>query len=72
MRELAAIHRSDLTLVCSRVEMRLLHETYGVAKEKLAYAPFFVDEARWGEEVVIRWQGWEEVVIRWQGREPRS
>ncbi|KAK9839692.1 hypothetical protein WJX81_006431 [Elliptochloris bilobata] len=41
-RELAAIHRSDLTLVCSPVEMALLQGRYGVPADKLCLAPFFM------------------------------
>ncbi|PRW59577.1 glycosyl transferase [Chlorella sorokiniana] len=41
LRELAAIHRSDLTLVCSPVELRLLAGHYGVPASKLVLAPFF-------------------------------
>lgn len=41
-RELAAIHRCDLTLVCSPVELQLLRERYSVSPSKLALAPFFV------------------------------
>ena len=33
--------RSDLTLVCSPVELRMLTRLYGVPAEKLALAPFF-------------------------------
>ena len=44
-RELASIHRSDLTLVCSPAEMDLLHKTYNVPKEKLCLASFFVHES---------------------------
>ena len=46
-RELASIHRSDLTLVCSSVEIKMLQGRYGIAADKLAYAPFFVDRERW-------------------------
>ena len=42
-RELASIHRSDLTLVCSPVEMDALHSIFQVPKEKLALASFFLD-----------------------------
>lgn len=42
LRELAAIHRSDLTLVCSPVEMDMLTHHYGVARRRLELAPFFV------------------------------
>lgn len=34
--------RSDLALVCSPWEQWLLHDHYGVQKEKLQLAPFFV------------------------------
>ena len=43
LRELAAIHRSDLTLVCSPMEMELLACKYSVPRSKLALAPFFCD-----------------------------
>jgi len=42
LRELAAIHRSDLSLVCSPVEMDILITHYGMDPENLAFAPFFV------------------------------
>ena len=35
--------RSDLTLVCSPVEQSLLTQHYGVPREKLVLAPFFVE-----------------------------
>lgn len=41
LRELASIHRSDLTLVCSPDEMRMLRERYCVPDSKLALAPLF-------------------------------
>ncbi|KAL4458640.1 hypothetical protein ABPG75_013505 [Micractinium tetrahymenae] len=41
LRELAAIHRSDLTLVCSPVEVDMLTRHYGVPASKLVLAPFF-------------------------------
>ena len=37
-----ALHRCDLTLVCSPVELELLRDHYGVPAGKLALAPFFV------------------------------
>lgn len=40
-RELAAIMRSDLTIVVSQAEERFLERTCGVPKEKLLTAPFF-------------------------------
>ena len=41
IRELASIHRSDLVLVCSPYELRLLRDHYGIPSNKLALAPFF-------------------------------
>ena len=38
-RELASIHRSDLTLVCSPVEMDILQSRGGLAATKLCWAP---------------------------------
>jgi hypothetical protein len=43
MRELSAIHRSDLTLVCSPFEYELLTRKFGVPPEKLVHAPFFTE-----------------------------
>jgi glycosyltransferase involved in cell wall biosynthesis len=43
-RELASIYRSDLTLVCSPEELRLLTQHYNVPKDILQLAPFFVDK----------------------------
>eukprot|EP00797_Seminavis_robusta_P009581 Sro1696_g291820.1 Inherit from COG: Protein of unknown function (DUF455) (333) ;mRNA; f:3972-4970 len=42
-RELASIHRSDLTLVCSRVEMEALQQVYQIPQYKLCLASFFMD-----------------------------
>ena len=42
-RELASIHRTDLTLVCSPTEMGALHSTFQISKDKLALASFFID-----------------------------
>ena len=43
-RELAAVHRSDLTLVCSPVEQQLLQEAFQVPAHKLVPASFFCDD----------------------------
>jgi len=43
MRELAAVWRSDLALVCSRIEMTWLTNACGVAKAKVREASFFYD-----------------------------
>lgn len=43
LRELASIHRSDLVLVCSSAEIKLL-ESWNIESWKLAYAPFFCDD----------------------------
>ena len=40
-RELASIHRSDLTLVCSPAEVDLLTGAWGVPASKVCLAPFF-------------------------------
>jgi len=40
-RELASVHRSDLTLVCSSAELELLKVRYGLPSHKLVLAPFF-------------------------------
>jgi len=41
LRELASIHRSDLTLVCSSAELELLTQTYQIPNHKLCLAPLF-------------------------------
>ena len=41
LRELASIHRMDLTFVCSPFEMGLLRDTYQIPGEKLCLAPLF-------------------------------
>lgn len=43
LRELASIHRSDLTLVCSPYELDLLQNEYGIPKHKLSLASFFIN-----------------------------
>lgn len=43
MRELAAIHRSDLTLVVSHFEKDLLIRHLGVSPDKIEVAPFFYE-----------------------------
>lgn len=42
-RELASVHRSDLTLVCSPVEARLMRDRFQVPGEKLVPASFFCE-----------------------------
>ena len=44
-RELAAVHRCDLALVCSPAEMRLMRDRFGVPASKLVPASFFCDES---------------------------
>lgn len=44
LRELAAIYRSDLTLLVSDVELQLLHETCEIPSEKLVHLPFYAPE----------------------------
>eukprot|EP00890_Picochlorum_soloecismus_P001217 jgi/Picsp_1/2096/NSC_05561-R1_glycosyltransferase family 4 protein len=41
LRELAAVLRSDLTLVCSPIELDLLEKVYGIPKRLLCEAGFF-------------------------------
>lgn len=43
LRELASVHRSDLVLVCSSVELQLMERVWNVPKWKLVPAPFFCD-----------------------------
>ena len=42
-REIAAIYRSDLTLIISEAEMQLLTEHFKVPVELLCYSPFWLD-----------------------------
>ncbi|MBY0419347.1 MAG: glycosyltransferase family 4 protein [Pararheinheimera sp.] len=42
-REIAAIYRSDLTLIISEAEMQLLTEHFKVPKALLCYSPFWLD-----------------------------
>lgn len=51
LREIAAVYRSDLTLVCSPVELHMLHHEYGIPMNKMILAPFFVD--RQGEHTTM-------------------
>lgn len=44
VREIAAIHRCDLTLTISEFEMSVLQQEYGVAASQLLYVPFLLDE----------------------------
>lgn len=44
-REIAAIYRSDLTLIISEAEMQLLTEHFKVPAELLCYSPFWLDSA---------------------------
>ena len=44
VRELSSIHRSDLTFVCSPVELSMLTSHFSVPRSKLALASFFCDE----------------------------
>ena len=42
LRELSSIYRSDLTLVCSPVELDILTKDYNIPRTKVHLAPFFV------------------------------
>jgi glycosyltransferase involved in cell wall biosynthesis len=54
LRELASIHRCDLTLVCSDDEIRLLHRKYQVVLAKMLRAPLF------GTRLVYKDSPWED------------
>ena len=43
LREIAAIHRSDLTLMISEYEMEVLRSTFSIPEEQLFYWPFGLD-----------------------------
>ncbi|CAI7864356.1 unnamed protein product, partial [Closterium sp. NIES-54] len=43
LRELASMHRCDLTLLCSQAELALLTRCYAFPPHKLALASFFYD-----------------------------
>lgn len=44
LRELAAIYRSDVSLMVSDFEVKLLNESYGISKEKLVHLPIYAQE----------------------------
>jgi glycosyltransferase involved in cell wall biosynthesis len=46
LRELAAIHRSDISFMVSDYEVDLLQSTYGIPKEKLVHLPFYCEPAK--------------------------
>ncbi len=43
LREIASIHRSDLTLMISQFEMQLLNDEFKIPAAQLAYWPFLLD-----------------------------
>lgn len=45
LREIAAIHRSDLTLMISEYEVQLLKEAFSVPQNQIVYWPFVLDGA---------------------------
>ncbi|MEC8613842.1 MAG: glycosyltransferase family 4 protein, partial [Verrucomicrobiota bacterium] len=51
LREIAAIYRSDLTLMISEFEMEILGDKFGINKNLLAYWPFFLE--LWDECVLF-------------------
>jgi hypothetical protein len=55
LRELASIHRSDLTLVCGSAEMHLLKTQPMVPASKLAMAPFFTDLKNMPDKLPTYW-----------------
>ncbi len=46
LREIAAIHRCDLTLTISRAELELLTDFYQVPATQLLYCPFFIENCQ--------------------------
>ncbi len=46
LRELAAIYRSDISLMVSDFEMKLLTETYQIPLEKVVHLPFYADDSK--------------------------
>lgn len=57
-RELASIYRSDLTLLVSDFEAKLLEKTVGIPKSLLLYLPFLLKEIT--EAKTSEWSGFEE------------
>lgn len=51
LREIAAIHRCDLTLTISRAEMQLLTAHYQVPAHQLLYCPFLLDDCQVDQRV---------------------
>ena len=45
LREIAAIHRSDLTLMISEYEMQVLREVFAVPEPQIAYWPFGLEQS---------------------------
>jgi len=45
LREIAAIHRSDLTLMISEYEMEVLREVFAVPEAQIAYWPFGLEQS---------------------------
>jgi glycosyltransferase involved in cell wall biosynthesis len=45
LREIAAIHRSDLALMISEYEMAVLHETFAIPAEQTEYWPFMLERS---------------------------
>jgi len=56
-REVAAILRSDLTLIISREEMKLLQETFRIDPDLLSYLPFLEREIT--DDIVSQWNTFE-------------
>ncbi|WP_025742343.1 glycosyltransferase family 4 protein [Aquimarina pacifica] len=57
-REIASIHRSDISLIISDFEMKLLHEFFEIKKEQLFYLPFLLDPIT--QETKKKWPHYEE------------
>ena len=58
VREIASIYRSDLSLIISEAEMKLLTEEFNVDAELLHYLPFLLDPVR--DKDQEEWRSFEE------------
>lgn len=58
LRELASIYRSDLTLIISEAEMKLLKDVFKLPDELLMYLPFLEDPIRQSD--IKAWKPFEE------------
>lgn len=57
-REIAAILRTDLSLIISKIELDILVNEYGVSKDLLYYLPFLEEPLR--PQLITRWKPFED------------